>query len=421
MPKAKTTNVVFGVQRQRLTHLTKKEYLALRELTYLAKNMYNVALYQVRQYFFTERKYLTYESNYHLCKDNENFQLLNSNMAQQILKVVDRNFRSFFALHELAREGRYQYQDIQLPRYLPKEGYFNLIFAEFNVAKGIFQVPMSPVFRKTYGKVTIRVPSNLKGKPIKEIRILPKHNARSFELHYVYEVDEVQKETNPQHLLALDLGVNNLATGATHDGDTFIIDGKRLKAYNQWANKDHSRLQRINDKQKREGITQRQERLWQKRNRRVNDYINKAARNIIRYCLDHQIGTLVVGYHPTIQKNVNLGRHNNQNFVNIPIGQLRTKLEQLCKRYDIHFKEQEESYTSQASFLDNDQIPVYDLALRKRYTFSGKRIKRGLYQTKDGVCINADVNGAFNILRKAGVSTITVDKKRITPQRILIA
>ena len=105
MPKQPITNVLFGVQKQQLKHLTKKEYVALKELCFLSKNMYNVALYSVRQYCFTEKKFLNYAKNYHICKDNENFELLNSNSAQQIMKVVDRNFKSFFSLIQLSKNG----------------------------------------------------------------------------------------------------------------------------------------------------------------------------------------------------------------------------------------------------------------------------------------------------------------------------
>ena len=138
MAKGKTKNILFGIQKQQLKHLSADEYKALRELCFLSKNMYNVALYNIRQYYFSEKKYLSYESNYKLCKDNENYALMNSNSAQQIMKVVDRNFKSFFALIELAKKGNYQYEQINLPHYLKKDGFFNLIFAEFSLKDGFF-------------------------------------------------------------------------------------------------------------------------------------------------------------------------------------------------------------------------------------------------------------------------------------------
>lgn len=420
MPKSKTTNVLFGIQRQQLKHLSKAEYLALRELCRLTKNMYNVALYNIRQYYFMEKKYLSYESNYHLCKTNENYALLNSNSAQQILKVVDRNFASFFALLQKASKGEYQYKDIKLPKYLKKDGYFNLFFGEFNAKGDTFQVPMSPAFRKQYGKVVFAIPSNLQGKRIKEVRILPKSNARFFEVQYVYEVDNLQMKTNTNHILAIDLGIDNLATCVSNTGDSFIIDGKRLKSYNQWANKENARLQSIKDKQDIQGTTKAQQRLWSKRNNQVRDYINKTCRKIVNYCLDNGIGQIIVGYNPTLQQSVHLGKRNNQNFVNLPLGDIRLKLEQLCKQYSIVFTEQEESYTSKASFFDHDTLPTYKPFDKKDYVFSGTRIKRGLYRCADGFLVNADVNGAYNIMRKSGVKTISVEKEKLQPKRLFI-
>lgn len=421
MAKEPTTNVLFGVQKQQLKHLTKKEYIALKELCFLSKNMYNVALYSIRQYYFTEKKFLNYAKNYHECKDNENFALLNSNSAQQIMKVVDRNFRSFFSLIELAKKGQYQYKDIKMPKYLPKDSYFNLIFGEFNCSKEKFTVPMSPAFKRLYGKVEFFIPKNLKDKKIKEIRILPKNNARFFEVQYIYELEESQIKLDEQNVLAIDLGIDNLCTCVTNEGKSFIIDGKKLKSINQWANKKNSILQSIKDKQKIKGITKKQRKLWTKRNNRVNDYLNKSVKTIIDYCVQNNIGNIVIGYNPTIQIKSNLGKANNQNFVNIPIGNIREKLQYQCERNNINFMEQEESYTSKADFLSNDNIPKYKVGDKTLYKFSGKRISRGQYKSNAGVILNADVNGALNIMRKANVIPALSISKVIQPQRIRIA
>ena len=136
---------------------------------------------------------------------------------------------------------------------------------------------------------------------------------------------------------------------------------------------------------------------------KVNDYMNKTARMIINYCLANNIGTLVVGYNETFQRSSNIGKANNQNFVNIPYGKLRDKLEYLCKLNSIEFLKQEESYTSKASFFDKDNIPTYNADNQQSYNFSGKRIHRGLYKTANGYIFNADVNGALNILNKSKV------------------
>lgn len=422
MTKNSTKEVLFGVQKQQLKHLTAGEYGALKELSLLSKNIYNVALYNVRQYYFSEKKFLNYEGNYHLCKHNENYKTMNSNSAQQIMKVVDRNFKSFFALIKKARKGEYQYKDIKMPKYLPKYGFFTLIFSKFNTSGGVFLVPMSPAFRKQYGKIKIKIPSNLKDRIIKEVRIIPKNNARFFEIQWIYEIAESEGSLNKQNILAIDLGVDNLCTCTTNDGHAFIIDGKKLKSINQWANKENARLQSIKDKQMTNGVTKAQRKLWHKRNNRVNDYINKASRKIIDYCLIHDIGTIIMGYNPTIQKESNMNKANNQNFVSIPIGKLRKKINYQSARYGITFIEQEESYTSKADFLANDIIPIYSAFDKKSYTFSGKRITRGQYQSIKGVILNADVNGSLNIMRKAQIKNIDlITKEYLNPVRIKFA
>lgn len=373
----------------------------MRELCRLSKNMYNVALYNVRQYFFETRKRLPYESNYHECKGNENYKLLNTDIAQQTMKVVDRSFKSFTKLLQALKTGMYN-QRVQLPRYLPKDGYFVLILPRIDVKEdGYFKVPMSKTFESQFGTIRLQLPLRLKDKEIKEVRIHPKYKARFFEIEYVYKQETQPKQVDPAIALAIDFGVDNLATCCTSTGASFIVDGKPLKALNQWYNKQNAYLQSRKDVLLIKGITERQARLVLNRNNQVRDYLNKTARYIIDYCITNQIGKLIVGYNPGIKQDVNMGGRNNQNFVGIPHYSLRQKLEGLCKQYGIEFVEQEESYTSKASFLDGDNIPVYNADNPQEYKFSGRRIKRGLYRSQSGRVISADVNAAANILKKS--------------------
>lgn len=208
------------------------------------------------------------------------------------------------------------------------------------------------------------------------------------------------------------------------NGGSFIVDGRRLKSINQWYNKRNAYLQSIKDKQKIKGTTNKQKANTRDRNNKVNDYMNKTARRIIDHCINNDIGTLVVGYNETFQRGSNMGKSNNQTFVNIPYGQLRSKLEYLCELNGIIYVKQEESYTSKSSFWDKDEIPVYNNDNPKEYTFSGKRIHRGIYQCANGKCLNADVNGALNILRKSNVVSLEGLYSRgevNTPVRIRIA
>ena len=411
--------------KQKVKHLTKYEYNILRDLSRTAKNLANEAIYHIRQHYFTEKKYLRYEQVYKLLKNSLNYKKLNSNMAQQVLKEVDGSFKSFFGLLNLAKKGDYSCKDCKLPHYLPKDGYATLVIGFVRVNGNKLILPYSNMYRKTHAPLEIKIPPMLVGKHIKEIRIIPKFESRFFEIHYVYEAECIQRTLNKNKALGLDLGVNNLVTAATNDGKSFIIDGRKLKAINQWFNKENARLQSIKDKQGfKKRTTNRQKLLADKRNKRVNDYMSKAAKYIITYCIKNDIGILVLGYNETFQRNAHMGRKNNQNFVNIPFGKLYSKLQYLCELNGIVFVPQEESYTSRASFWDKDDIPVYSATNSQTYSFSGNRMKRGLYKTKNGKQLNADVNGALNILRKSKVVGLSVLYNRgevETPVRIRVA
>ena len=408
--------------KQQLKHLTKDNYLNLKELCYIAKNLTNESIYNVRQYYLNEREYLCYEKNYHLLKNSDNYKTLNSNIAQQIMKQVDSSFQSFFALLKKCKQGKYNYKDVRLPKYLPKNSYSSLVIAFIRLNNNKLIIPYSQSYKKTHLPIEIKIPPILIDKKIKEIKIVPKYNARFFEIQYTYEVQESQRKLNTNNALAIDFGVNNLCSCVTNEGKSFIIDGRKLKSTNQWFCKQLSKLQSVYDKQNIK-LGKKKQILIRKHNNQTNDYISKTARLIVNYCVQNDIGNLVVGYNETFQRNVNIGRVNNQIFTNLPFGMLRQKLEYLCELKNIQFVKQEESYTSKASFFDNDEIPVYNFDNPIDYEFSGKRVKRGLYQTKNGYKFNADINGALNILKKSNTVDLQVLSSRgvvNTPLRIRI-
>lgn len=410
--------------KQQLKHLSKEEYLILRELCHTAKNLYNQAVYNIRQYYFDERKYLNYVENNKFLKSSENYKTLNSNMAQQILKEVDGAFKSFFRLLKLKSKGEYK-EKVKLPKYLPKNSFTTLVVGFVRLNENTFILPYSQSYKKNHRPIKINIPPLLLDKNIKEIRIIPKFNARFFEIQYTYQVENEQRNLDKNNALAIDLGVNNLATCVTNRGKSFIVDGKKLKSINQWFNKYNAKLQSIKDKQGYgKTLTMKQKYIWNKRNNRVNDYLSKSARIIINYCFENNIGTLICGYNNDFQRNSDIGKKNNQNFVNIPFSKLQSKLEYLCEFYGIKYVDQEESYTSKASFFDMDMIPEYKEKDNIEYSFSGKRVRRGMYKTLKGYILNADVNGALNILRKSKVVDLEVLYHRgevDTPVRIRVS
>lgn len=414
---------MYLTEKQVLKHLSKSEYLILKELSHTANALSNECLYNIRQHFFATQKFLSYKENNQLLKGSPNYRKLNSNMSQQILKDVNGDFESFFTLLELAKKGQYDFDKVRLPHYLPKDGFATLIIGFVRIKGNKLKIPYSNSFRKTHKNITITIPPNLTDKKIKEIRIIPKAGARFFEIQYTYETDCIKRNLNNKHALAIDLGIDNLITAVTNYGKSFIIDGRKLKSINQLYNKQNAVLQSIKDKQKYgKQFTATQMLLAAKRNNRVNDYISKAAKYVIDYCINNDVGILVVGYNKTFQKKPNMGSVNNQNFVNIPFGKLRAKLKYLCELNDITFTEQEESYTSKASFWDKDKMPTY--GTNKTHKFSGKRIHRGMYKTSDGKYLNADVNAALNILRKSKVVSLRTLYHRgevDTPLRIRVS
>lgn len=413
------TNVIRG--------LSKAQYDMLREMCRYSNNLYNVALYSIRQHYFNTKQYLNFYSNYHVCKTNENYKLIMSGISQHILKAADRDFKSFFALLKKCKAGEYKYQDVKIPHYKPKGGMFNLIIpvGSFSIKNGYLNVYISKKFRTLHPDANIKIvfPERLSDKAIKEVQIIPFNNGRHFKIQYTYEVEQEEVNVDKNNILSIDLGIDNLATCVSTVGTPFIMDGRKLKSINHQWNKELARLRSISMKQNMK-TTKRIQDITTKRNNRVDDIIKKSARYIINYCIKNSIGTLIVGYNTDFKKCVNLGKVNNQNFTQIPLTSLLNQLEFLCWKYQINYIKQEESYTSKSSFLDKDALPEYKKDQPYNGTFSGKRIERGLYRSKNGIIINADVNGAANILRKSK-QNVDFDKLciglMISPARIRIS
>ncbi|WP_366516630.1 transposase [Microcoleus sp. PH2017_20_SFW_D_A] len=207
----------------------------------------------------------------------------------------------------------------------------------------------------------------------------------------------VQVNTDGKKVLGIDHGIDNWLTCVSNANTSFIVDGKHLKSLNQWYNKRVAALMGG----KPNGFWSHQlARLTEKRNRQMRDAVNKAAKTVINHCRENQIGTVVFGWNKGQKNGVNMGVKINQKFVQIPTGRLKTRISQLCEKYGIRFTETEESYTSKASFVDNDFLPTIG-AKPDGWKESGRLIKRGLYRTGlQNWCINADCNGAANIMRK---------------------
>ena len=344
---------------------------------------------------------MSYTKNEPQCKVHETYKLLQANSAQQTLRDIDDDFKSFFGLLKSPKVKK-----ARLPKYREKGGLYTLTISgnSINVKDGCLILPSSRTYSKILNdhKIKIKFPERLVGKKINEVKIIPQYNGRYFKIAYCYEVDERNLNLNRENSLAIDIGIDNLAACITNAGTSFIMDGRKIKHINRQWNKRRAYLQAILSRQKHQQyFSELLRRITIKRNNRVNDCLKKTARYIITFCIVNDIGTLICGYNPDFKRKINLGSKTNQNFTQISFGALRKQLKYLCERYGMCYVEQEESYTSKASFLDLDEIPKYDAEKPYMGRFSGKRIRRGLYQSASGRLINADVNGAANILRKS--------------------
>lgn len=413
--------------KQNLKHLSSKQYEFLRTLCKLSKSVYNSSIYNIRQNYFEHETYLKYEANWQLLKSSDAYLKLGGGIAQQSIRAADQSFKSFFSLLKKMKQGEYENWKVSLPRYLDKDSFYPVVFTDVNrvIRDGVFTIPVSRILKQEIDfKTTIHVPPYLEGKNIHQIRIIPRCKGKFFEVRYIFDdIDVEQLELDASKFLAIDFGVNNLATCVDTEGKSFIIDGRKLKSINQQYNRRLARLSSIKDKQKIEYYTKNQYLIIRKRNNRVSNYIYNSSKYIIDYCLGNKIKNIVIGYNDGFQQNTNLGKRNNQNFVMIPFGRFRSRIEYLASLHGIRTYIQEESYTSQASFFDGDEIPTWNPRKTKEYVFSGKRVKRGLYRTKSGILINADVNGALNILRKSKLTDLTILQSSgivVMPTRIRI-
>jgi putative transposase len=260
-------------------------------------------------------------------------------------------------------------------------------------------------------KLPIEVQTQQDPKKIDQARIVP--HSGHYVVEVIYHKESVQASVDPSFCVAIDLGVTNLAA-ITSNREGFVprlVNGRTLKARNQWYNKRIKELKLRLPKEDRERVTKQMERITNKRNRQVNHYLHAASKTIIDLLVKEGVGTIIVGKNPLWKQGASMGKRNNQNFVQIPHARFIDILTYKAKLVGIQVEVQEESYTSKASFLDLDPIPTYKPCDGTEYTFSGKRIGRRnrLYRTKDGQVICADVNGSYNILRKSKPDAFTAE------------
>lgn len=379
---------MFRVERH-IIDKNHKMYEICDEYCFKSKNLYNYANYIVRQEFIKNGVYKRYYDIWKEVKNSEPFKEIGSNSGQLTLMKLDENWRSYF-------EGLKQYKiskqkflgKPRIPNYLdPKKGRFTwrLTNVQSKIVDGYLRFsfrPLHPYNHLVRTKVT---------GVLKETRIV--YRGLYYILEIVYEIPDSISRLADNRILGIDLGVNNLATVQNNFKEkSFIINGKPLKSMNNYYNvlktDIQSNLKIINDK----NWSKRLSKLNYKKDQKIDNYLHKASRWIVNYCIAFDVDTVVVGKNDRWKQNFKTNKKTSREFQSIPFEKFIFQLEYKLQEIGVKLIKTEESWTSKASFLDGDKM--------ERSMFSGERVMRGLYKSADGILINADANGASNIIRK---------------------
>lgn len=368
-------------------------YDVIDQAAFLSKNLYNAALYEVRQSFIHDGKYLNYNEMDRRMQPHEAYKALPAKVAQQVLKQLHTAWVSYFEQCEAYRENPSKFLGHpKLPKYKHKtEGRNMLVYTIQAISRG-----KNGLKRGIIKPSMLAIEVQTKHKNIDQVRIVPRKGF--YVVEAVYEKEVKQAPVNPAFYAGIDIGMNNLVALTSNKSGFWpaLVNGRPVKSINQFFNKRKAELQKACGKT---GTTKRMECMTNKRNRRIDHYMHTVSKRIIDLLVTEGIGTLVIGKNDQWKQEANMGKRTNQNFVQIPHARFIAMLTYKAELVGITVKVTEESYTSKASLLDLDPLPVRKNS-HEHHTFSGKRVKRGLYRASNGREINADVNGSGNIIRK---------------------
>jgi len=376
----------------------------LDELSFCSKNLYNRANYIIRQKFIETSKqkedglvpnaiYLNYNEVEKELKSIEEFNLLSSQTKQSVLRLLDKNWRSFFSSIKDWSKDKSKYKGKpNLPKYLDKTGRNILIYPGQNIfiTKGFLKIPKS----------STKVKTKILKKDLKEVRIVSQGN-KNFKVEIIYNKEQVDLGLPKSRVFGIDIGLNNLLAITSNQIEipNYLVNGRPLKSLNQYYNKKLSKLKStleiVNGVKKSKSIVS----LNFKRKNKINDYLHKASRILINLCISNNIGKIVIGHNIGWKQDISIGKRNNQNFVNVPFNRLIQMIQYKAEELGIEVLLTEESYTSKIDHLALEEM-------KHQENYLGKRIKRGLFKSSLGIELNADINGAIGILRKTNeVST----------------
>lgn len=389
-------------------------YGVLDDLTFKAKNLYNHGLYLYRQSYFEHKKnpenpvlsWVDIDKSLRW-QGHEDIRALPAKVANTVLKNLGESIASYWKLVRLKREGGVR-QKPRLPRYLHKtDGRYPLSFnyQTFGSKRGTNnELILCP------RGLCLRIPTKV-GNP-KQVRIVP--NRHNFIIEVIYNVEEQELKSTSRYA-GIDLGVDNFATVTfSTKNRPLIVKGLELKSINQGYNRLISKAQSLLPAPQK--TSKSIHRLWSRRSWILRTRIHQMTAFLTTLFDEMQIEKVFIGKNINWKQNLRFGKSVKQRFAYLPYETFIEQLRYKCRLRGISVVTQEESYTSKASFLDNDNIPVYSETRNPK--FSGRRITRGLYRTSTGRLINADVNGSYNILRKGLMNnhlSFNVDNPLIHP------
>ena len=341
---------------------------------------------------------------------------MNTKVVTGVVRKVNQDWSSFFSLLKAKKEGSYT-KDISIPRY--KKTKYNLV--EYNNQTISKKLYLNKGLLGTTQMKGIKIPDFIDFCDISSFRVYYKYTSVIVEILYYKEIPETISDSS-RRVCSADIGLDVLlALTFNFDKRPLNVNGKAIKSINQYFNKKLAKAQSLLPKNTYS--SNKILNLYKKREAQIRNYFGYVTNKVVDLLVENNIDTFVIGYNKEQKQEINLGKKTNQNFVYIPYYKLRTILKYKLEEVGIKYVEQEESYTSKASFLDKDFIPTYKDDDNTSYQFSGKRIKRGLYKTANGKLIHADTNGSYNIMRKAGFEIDNMpdlfNRKIITPLRLV--
>lgn len=358
--------------------LSKEQFTLLKCYSKHSNSLYNCSLYEVKNHYENTGKYIGIKDLDKLMQKNEHYKSIPSFNAQQIIRLVDKNYRSYFALLKRKLAGKYT-DKVNTPRYRKPGDFFILIFDNTRIYVKNKKL-------KLYKNLKLDFSYDI-GK-IKQGIV--RWTGNNFIIHITYESKNQERKNNNGNYISIDFGVNNFASCVSNVGQSFIVNGRQLKSINQFYNKRKASLQ---SKLKGRKWSKQLQVITDKRKRRINHFMWCAVNHITKFCLSKNINTIILGYNLEWKKSCNIGKVNNQNFQSIPFADFRQKLQSKCDELGLNLEMVDESYTSKTSFLDGEDSSNHS-------EFIGKRVKRGLFKSGNGTLLNADCNAAAQIMSK---------------------